>query len=169
MPKVADPAQWKEARRRWETTEMSYSEIAAVLNVSVPTVSLRARKELWLKGDVVQLDKINYSPREMVEISIRALVRAANQTYDIASAVKASGMLLDRALGKVAAEQTVPLLPPEASPEEPQEGMLPPPPWLDQSKRLAYQAGEPSQGHSQIASPIGNTVLPRGTQGVIRD
>ena len=145
MPK-ADPAQWKEARHRWETTELTYSEVASMLNVSVPTVSLRARRELWLKSEVVQLDRVNYSPRELVEMSLRALVRAANQTYDMASAVKAAGMILDRTMGKVAAVQTTPMLPSEAE-QAAQEW----PEWLT-ARRLMYQ--EEGMGEDQPAQAL---------------
>ena len=116
MPK-ADPALWLTLRSEWESTDLSLSDVAARLDVSVPTVSLRAKRECWVKQDVVQLNRISYTPKQMVEAAIGALMRAVNQTHDHASAIKAAGMLLDRTMGRVASEQTTPLLAPEGMPD----------------------------------------------------
>jgi len=149
MPK-ADPEQWKEARIQWETSEMTFSEVAAALHVAIPTVSLRARRELWVKSDVVQLDKVSYSPRQLTEIAMRALVRAALQTRDTASAVKAASLILDRTLGRVVAEQTVALLKPDLDAEESAAW----PEWL-KARRLAYQEGAlpPDDGFEPSEAP----------------
>ena len=115
-PKRLDPALWAEARREWEgTPNLTYSAIAVKLGVSVPSVTLRAQRELWVRGNIVDLERIDYSPMQMVEVSIRALMRAAGQTKDLPTAVKAAGMLLDRALGRVVQEAKPMLAPEEAS------------------------------------------------------
>jgi hypothetical protein len=136
MPRL-DPARWKEARLQWEgSLDVSYTDIAAQLGTSIPTVTLRAKRELWVKqDDVVDVTVINYSPRQLTEIAMRALVRAALQTKDTASAVKAAGLILERTMGRVVATQVTPMLPPDLQNEEQAW-----PDWL-KSRRLAYQEG----------------------------
>ena len=150
MPKV-DPARWLAARHEWESSlDVSYTDIAAKLGTSIPTVALRARRELWVRRDeVVDLTVINYSPRQLTEIAMRTLVRAALQTKDTASAVKAAGMILDRTMGRVVAEQTKPMLPADIENEENQW-----PEWL-RSQRLGYRAGDyaPDDGFEPSEAP----------------
>jgi hypothetical protein len=148
MPR-ADPERWRALRIAYESDpDLSLSDVAMQLGVAVPTVSLRAKRELWMKGDVVQLERLDtYDPHRATEIAFRALVRAANQTYDMASAVKAAGMILDRTLGKVAAEQTTPLLAPG---DVPDPRALPTPDWYDPNSRLRYQAEEPTTGADNL-------------------
>jgi len=136
MPRL-DPARWKEARLQWEgSLDVSYTDIAAQLGTSIPTVTLRAKRELWVKQDeVVDVTVINYSPRQLTEIAMRTLVRAALQTKDTASAVKAAGMILERTMGRVVATQSTPMLPPDID-----EGQQAWPDWL-KARRLAYQEG----------------------------
>lgn len=118
---------------------MTYTDIAAKLSVSVPTVTLRARRELWVKGDAVDLERLNYTPMQMVETAVRALMRAANQTHDLASSVKAAGMLLDRVMGRVMAEQTTPML----TTDEPPALTMDEEAWLNRFARAAQARPEP--------------------------
>lgn len=165
MPK-ADPAQWKEARSQWEGTDMTYSEVAKQLGVAVPTVTLRAKREMWVKSDVIDVQRINYTPRQLAEIAVRTLVRACNQTRDPAAAVKAAGMLLDRTMGRVAAVQEAPMLPPEMPEGTPKPNEWPD--WLE-SRRLAYQEGPP-EGDApalEAATPAATPSPPRLERPVI--
>ena len=63
----------------------------------------------------VEVERIDHSPEQMVQTAIHALMRAASQTRDIPSSIKAAGMLLDRALGRVVA----PAPPQPQAPSEP--------------------------------------------------
>ena len=62
------------------------------------------------------------------------------QTKDPAAAVKAAGMVLDRTMGRVTAEQKAPMLPPEAPEGTPNPNEFPE--WLS-ARRLLYQEGPP--------------------------
>jgi len=70
------------------------------------------------------------TPGGIAEVAVRALVRAANQTRDLPSAVKAATTLLRYF--------ALPVDPSQALPDD-----LPPDePWLDQGARLAYQGAQ---------------------------
>ena len=143
-PKRLDPQLWIEARREWSAApEMTFVDIAERLGVAVPTVSLRAKRELWTKADAVNLERIDVTPMQMVETAVRALMRAASQTKDLPTAVKAAGMLLDRTMGRVVTEAK-PMLTPEAS--EPEERTVPMEEWQSARRFLypeAIAAGQP--------------------------
>lgn len=135
MP-VVDKALWRTLRAEWETSpKMTAVDVAARLGITSQAVGKHIKKEGWAKYVVADLDHIEYSPRQLAEIAIRSLVRAATQTQDIATAVKASMALLDRTMGRVAAEQAAPLIPPDEL-----EGLPSEDEWLT-ARRLAYQVG----------------------------
>ena len=49
MP-AADPALWRQLRIEWESSpDLTLRDVARRLNVSAPTVTQRARKEMWAK------------------------------------------------------------------------------------------------------------------------
>jgi predicted transcriptional regulator len=129
-------ALWLDLRREWEDNpKMTMAEVAKRLGVSQAAVAKHVKKEGWAKVVVTDIDRVVYSPRQLAEIAIRSLVRAATQTQDPAAAVKAAMALLDRTMGRVVAEQTMPLIPPDIDAESQQW-----PEWL-KARRLAYQEG----------------------------
>ena len=158
MP-FADPAAWREARIQWEVTpEMTLTDVAQRLDVAIPTVSIRARRETWVKADVIDPERLNYTPRQLVEVAVRALVRAASQTKDVGAAVKAAGMLLDRAMGRVVVEQTTPLLTPTLpEPQEPFPDGMTPEQWLN---RFSQAQPEPEPTLPPTQAPRSRLLRP---------
>ena len=75
---------------------------------------------------------IDNTPEAMTRVGIGTLMRLAQQTRDLPTALKAALALLDRSLGKVMPPQA-PAMPPEPTAD------LPAPPWMDPNQRLAYQ------------------------------
>ena len=54
---------WEKARVEWESDpEMTFSQVAERLNVALPTVSIRARRECWAKVVSVDIERTNYAP-----------------------------------------------------------------------------------------------------------
>jgi hypothetical protein len=132
-PKRLDPALWQAARDDWEAdVDLSYSAIAKRLGVSLPSVTLRARRELWVKGRAVSLQRIDFTPTQMIETAVRALMHAASQTKDVPSAIKAADLLLCRVMGRVPSAEAQPMLNTVDLAEFPA--------WLE-ARRLAYQEG----------------------------
>ena len=155
-PKRLDPALWIKARAEWESSpDVTYTDIAARLGVAVPSVTMRAKREFWVKGNILDLARIDVTPMEMVATAVRALMRAAQQSKDLPTAVKAAGMLLDRAMGRVVVEQTTPLLTPALpEPQEPFPDGMTPEQWLNRFARDA-QTPDPAlpPAEALIASP----------------
>jgi hypothetical protein len=132
MP-ASTPEKWCEVRTKWENTpEMTLTQAAESLDVSLPVVSLRARRECWAKVEVVDLERLSHTPQEVVEAAIHRLMRICTEARDDNVALKAATVLLDRVLGRPAVQ---------AQPMLTTEGLSPAgawPEWLTQ-RRLAYQ------------------------------
>ena len=146
MP-AASPDQWQLLRLEWEQTpEMTYTEVANRLGVSVVAVSKRSRRELWTK--VAELDKVLLTPLAAAEAAIARLVKIVQTSKDDAAAVKAAAIILDRTMGRVTAEQKEPLV---KTPE--QETALEFPDWAKAPGRLGYK-------HASASDPLMSPALP---------
>lgn len=137
MPK-ADPESWRHARTQWELLpDMTLTEVAASLNVSIPTVSQRATRDGWRKVAPIRIDLPPQTAAELATIAMRRLATLCDTTKDEHVAIKAASVILDHTLGKPS-EARAPLQPlPETEQDWPE--------WLT-ARRLAYQEG---QGASQ--------------------
>ena len=107
------------------------TEVAARLGVAIPTVSNRARKELWTKVATPVGIISTFTPEQLAQIALGRLVKIAMESKDDNAAARAAVAILDRTLGSPAQAKE-----PLAVPETPQEW----PEWLS-SRRLLYQEG----------------------------
>jgi hypothetical protein len=145
-PKRLDPALWATARAEWELSpEKTYTQIAAKLGVSVPSVTLRAKRELWVKGNTLTLERIDFTPMQMVECAVRALMHAASQTKDLPSAVKAADLLLCRVMGRVPSIEARPMMDASIDPAKFPE-------WIE-ARRLLYQEEQQFLAESIAKTP----------------
>lgn len=143
MP-AASPDQWQLLRLEWERTpEMTMTEVANRLDVSVAAVSKRSRRELWTKADSPENV---YSARAVAEAAVARLVKIVQTSPDDIAATKAAAILLDRTLGRVAAEQKEPLL---RSPQD--EAALEFPEWAKRPPPGSYQ--HPQGGQILTSEP----------------
>jgi len=151
MP-IADPAEWKLARSDWELTpEMTLTEVAARLNVSIPVVSVRAKRELWTKVATPIGAIATFTPEQLAQIALGRLVKIAMESKDENAAARASIAILDRTLG-VPAQAKEPLAAP-AEDVEAQEW----PEWLTARRHLYQQAME--NGGFQALEPPAQVAL----------
>lgn len=133
MPK-SDPEAWAEARTNWELMpEMTITEVAASLNVAIPTVSQRAKRDGWRKVAVVNVSLPEQTSAALTVVALRRLAVLADTSKDENVALKASRIILETVMSQPAAAGALPALgdaPPGGWPE-----------WLT-ARRLAYQEGQ---------------------------
>ena len=111
MP-AASPEAWALARHQWESDpNVTITDVANSLGVSIPTVSIRRKREMWVRLDHVDIGDVGVDPLVVAQQAIQRLQRLMLESKDENIVLKAARELLDRTMGK---PQPAPELPPGA-------------------------------------------------------
>lgn len=130
MPAAA-PEAWENARMQWELMpEMSITTVAQQLNVAIPTVSIRAKREGWSKVVVVDAELPAQTCVALAASALRRLNRIVEHSTDDNIATRAAAIILGYTLGRPTSAGALP-----APGDDPSQGW---PEWLT-ARRLAYQ------------------------------